>query len=143
MLLTLFTVTDADNVIGKTMQEITRMDIFLKRDVDISSPVLILIPDLPTGFDNINYAEIPALKRYYFIDSITSLGGELWELRLRCDVLETYKPDILSSVARFTRKIKTGDCIDINVDTCVYKTITKHDCDRELTAGRSMILTTI
>lgn len=144
MELQLHIVRDADNVIGKTLDPNPwLMDIFLKRDVDISSPVLRLSSPLGNGFNGWNYAYIPLLGRYYFIDSIENIGGELWELRLRCDVLETYKPDILSSMALFSRKIQNGDCVNVNVDTCVYKTISRYQSDRELEIGSSLILTTI
>ena len=58
MELKLYNVSDGDNVINKTKQLVSTHTINLKRDVNISSPVLILTNDLPTGFHGVNYAEI-------------------------------------------------------------------------------------
>ena len=70
MELKLYAVNDGKNVINKTMTLKTTTEINLKRDFDIINPRLILIPNLPTGFSGINYAEIPELNRFYFVDSI-------------------------------------------------------------------------
>lgn len=142
MLLTLFSVADADNVIGKTMVEKTRMEINLKRDTDVINPVLMLTPNSPDGFAGINYAEIPQLGRYYFVDSTRSINNTLWELTLSCDVLETYKHDILNSKARFTRGIKHGDCVG-KLDASNCTTITKVDSSKGLVSGSTMIISTV
>ena len=73
MELKLYSVNDGENVINKTMTLKTTMEINLKRDVDIINPRLFLVSNIPTGFDGINYAEIPALNRFYFVDSITNI----------------------------------------------------------------------
>ena len=143
MILKLYNVTDSANVIGKAKQEIISMDIFLKRDVDISSPVLILSTDSPDGFAAINYAEMPDLQRFYFVDSIANIGAKLWKLNLRCDVIETYKNDILASKALLRRKIKNGDYIDVSLFNSVNKTTTRYDSNKGLPAGSSIIMSTV
>lgn len=40
-----------------------------------------------------NYAYIPTIGRYYFVDSVT-VHGDVCMLTLRCDVLTTYKTQI-------------------------------------------------
>ena len=143
MELKLYALNDGENVINKTMTLKTTMEINLKRDVDIINPRLILIPNLPTGFSGINYAEIPLLNRFYFVDSITNISGTLWQLDLSCDVLETYKADILASKARFMRGLKTGDYIAANIDYSVIKTITRIESDKGFTGNPTMILTSV
>lgn len=143
MELKLYTVNDADNVIGKTMVLKTTMEIKLKRDVDISNPTLILIPNLPTGFNDINYAEIPALNRFYFVNDISNIGNTRWQLSLNCDVLETYKADILASNARMNRSIKTGDYVTTAIDESVIKTIVQIDSDKGLEGEPTLILSTV
>ena len=143
MELKLYAVNDGENVINKTMTLRTTMEINLKRDVDIINPRLILIPNLPTGFSGINYAEIPALNRFYFVDSITNISSTLWQLDLSCDVLETYKADILSSKARLYRNIKTGDYYQGQIDASYHTTITKIDSDKGLDNSKDLIMVTI
>ena len=143
MELKLYVLNDGENVINKTMTLKTTMEINLKRDVDIINPRLILIPNLTTGFDGINQAEISALNRFYFVDSITNISSTLWQLDLSCDVLETYKADILASKARLYRNIKTGDYYQGQIDASYHTTITKIDSDKGLDSSKDLIMVTI
>lgn len=50
------------------------------------------IPYNPHTFaGGFNYAKIDSLNRYYFIDDVKYIAVDLWEIRLHCDVLMTYK----------------------------------------------------
>lgn len=42
-----------------------------------------------------NYAYIPDLHRYYFVNDISSVVNTLWRLDMRCDVLMSHKDEIL------------------------------------------------
>ena len=143
MELKLYAVNDGENVINKTMTLQTTMKINLKRDVDIINPRLILIPNLPTGFSGINYAEIPLLNRFYFVDSITNISGTLWQLDLSCDVLETYKADILASKARFYRNLKAGDYFDTALESSHITTVAKYLSNKGISDSDTLIMTTV
>ena len=143
MELKLYTVNDGKNVINKTMTLKTTMKINLKRDVDIINPRLILIPNLPTGFSGINYAEIPELNRFYFVDSITNISSTLWQLDLSCDVLETYKADILASNARFYRNLKAGDYFDTVIESSHITTVAKYSSNKGISDSETLIMTTV
>ena len=143
MELKLYAVNDGDNVINKTMTLKTTMEINLKRDVDIINPRLILIPNLPTGFSGINYAEIPDLNRFYFVDSITNISATLWQLDLSCDVLETYKADILASKARFYRNLKAGDYFDTALESSHITTVAKYTSNKGISDSETIIMTTV
>ena len=143
MELKLYSVNDGDNVINKTMVLKDTMEINLKRDVDIINPRLILIPNLPTGFSGINYAEIPELNRFYFVDSITNISATLWQLDLSCDVLETYKADILASKARFYRNLKAGDYFDTAFESSHITTVAKYASDKGISDNETLIMTTV
>ena len=143
MELKLYAVNDGKNVINKTMTLKTTMEINLKRDVDIINPRLILIPNLPTGFSGINYAEIPELNRFYFVDSITNISGTLWQLDLSCDVLETYKADILASKARFYRNLKAGDYFDTALESSHITTVAKYTSNKGISDSETLIMTTV
>lgn len=143
MELNLYKCSDGDNVINKTLKEKITINITLKRDVNITAPQIILMNDNGAFFNQYNYAEIPELGRFYFIDSVTSLNNKMESLALRCDVLETYKADILASKARFMRGVKTGDYIAANIDYSVIKTITKIESNNGFTGNPTMILTSV
>ena len=143
MELKLYAVNDGKNVINKTMTLKTTMEINLKRDVDIINPRLILIPNLPTGFSGINYAEIPDLNRFYFVDNITNISGTLWQLDLSCDVLETYKADILASKARFYRNLKAGDYFDTALESSHITTVAKYASNKGISDSEILIMTTV
>ena len=143
MELKLYAVNDGENVINKTMTLKTTMEINLKRDVDIINPRLILIPNLPTGFSGINYAEIPELNRFYFVDSITNISATLWQLDLSCDVLETYKADILASKARLYRNLKAGDYFDTALESSHITTVAKYTSNKGISDSETLILTSI
>lgn len=143
MELNLYKCSDGDNVINKTLTDKFTVNITLKRDVNISAPQIILLNDNGAFFNQYNYAEIPELGRFYFIDSVTSLNNKMESLALRCDVLETYKADVLASKARFMRGLKTGDYIAANIDYSVIKTITKIESNSGFTGNPTMILTSV
>lgn len=143
MELNLYKCSDGDNVINKTLTEKLTINITLKRDVNITAPQIILMNDNGAFFNQYNYAEIPELGRFYFIDSVTSLNNKMESLALRCDVLETYKADVLASKARFMRGLKTGDYIAANIDYSLFKTISKHESTKGFDDGSTMIITTV
>ena len=143
MELNLYVVNDSDNVINKTMTDKVTININLKRDVDISSPSLILLDGQGVNYSDFNYAEIPELGRFYFVNNVQRLNHKMIQVDLVCDVLETYKSDVLASKARFNRAIKTGDYYNANVDQSTIKTITKHESNVSIADQSSMILTSV
>ena len=67
---------------------------------DISTPVIRI---QHTEFPKCNYCKIEELQRFYFIESITALNDGVYELRLKVDVLESFKSDILRTDAYVSR----------------------------------------
>lgn len=143
MNLNLFKTDDSDNVINKTLTNKLNITINLKRDVDIISPRLIIRNTQAININAFNYCQIEELNRFYFIRSINNMGGNLWEVICECDVLETYKTDIISSRARYYRNLKTGDYVQGNIDFSEVKKISEHASDKGLGDGTAIILTTV
>lgn len=135
----LYHVNDAENVINKTLVNGLEIDINLKSSVDIVNPEIVLNGD----FRGYNYAHLPDLNRYYFIDRIEQLNLKLVKLNLSCDVLETYKADILNSNARFKRNIKNGDYQNISIDYSNQTISTNYNSDGLPMDGNTMIISTI
>lgn len=143
MILNLYKTNDSDNVINKTITNKLAININLKRDVDIISPRLFIRDSASININAFNYCQIQELGRFYFIRSINNLGGNLWEVICECDVLETYKADIISSRARYYRNIRNGDYYQGTIDTSSLKTISKHISNKGFEEGTALILTTI
>ena len=143
MILNLFKTNDSDNVINKTITNKLTININLKRDIDVISPRLVIRDSASININAFNYCQIEELNRFYFIRSINNIGGNLWEVICECDVLETYKSDILASNARYYRKLKTGDYFQGNIDFSTLKTITKHVSNKGFEDGTAIIMTTI
>ena len=138
MELILYNVKDAHNVIGKTLNEVSRVNITMKKTEDIEKPTIVLT-DTGTTY---NYARIPFFNRYYFIDEFKRGTNGLITLALSVDVLETYKDDILNSPATISAKTGLGyqDGV-VQVDS--RKNITVVKSDITLPEANSIILTTV
>lgn len=135
----LYHVNDAENVINKNLVNGLEIDINLKASVDLVNPEIVLNGD----FRGYNYAHLPDLNRYYFIDRIEQLNLKLIKLSLSCDVLETYKADILNSNARFKRNIKNGDYQNISIDYSNQTISTNYNSDGMPMNGNTMVISTI
>ena len=109
MILTLYKTESAPNVIGKELTDSLSITINLKASTNVIDPEILLSPRPAVDYFVYNYAHIDSLNRYYFIDSVEVLNGNITRLVLRCDVLETYKDSVLNSNCRYKRKVKEGD----------------------------------
>lgn len=58
-----------------------------------------LIVEIETNNFNFNYVYIQSLGKYYFVNNIIHVNNRIARLILHCDVLMTYKNDILNSYA--------------------------------------------
>lgn len=135
----LYSIDDNDNVINKNLGMGLNIPIHLKGDFDLINPTVILNGD----FRQYNYAHIPDLNRYYFIERFEQLNLKMVQLYLKCDVLESYKSDILNSVARFKRGIKDGDFNNINIDHSNKMSVERFDSDGLEMDGNTMIISVV
>lgn len=60
------------------------------RQFDVKSPILFV----RGHYSNFNYVYVPDLKRYYYVDDVTIITNNYYELHLIEDVLYTYRDDI-------------------------------------------------
>ena len=85
------------NVLNKNISDELVFHGVLRDSTSIKTPVIRF-----NGDGNIitrNYAYIPFFNRYYFITDIKSIRNEVWEISFLCDVLMSFKNDILNSNA--------------------------------------------
>ena len=134
--LILYSINDGDNVINKNLVNGVNVPIHLKQGFDIINPDIVLNGD----YRGYNYAHIPSLNRFYFIKNVEQLNLRLVKLNMTCDVLETYKADILNSNARFKRNIKTGDFENVSIDYSNKTTSVKHVSNGTPLQGETMII---
>ena len=81
------------NKIGKFLSSVLTLNGNLRDECSITSPSILVES---TSLVDYNYCYIPEFKRYYFISDITSVRNNLWRVSLKCDVLESFKKDILN-----------------------------------------------
>lgn len=136
--LVLYKTLDGNNVINKTLTDNLTISINFKKDTDIVNPEIVLSGD----FRGFNYAHIPDLNRYYFIDSIEQLNLHLVKLSMRCDVLETYKAVILNTNCDYQSEANDGDN-NIIVPDSVAVNKNLYYSDTTLEKDTSITLTTI
>ena len=135
----LYSINDDDNAINKNLGVGLNVPIHLKGDFDLINPTVILNGD----FRQYNYAHIPDLNRFYFIERFEQLNLKMIQLYLKCDILESYKTDILNSVARFKRGIKNGDYHNINIEHSNKMIVERFDSDGLEMDGNTMIISVV
>ena len=138
MELILYRTLDNANVINKVLTDPVTVNITLKNDVNIINPEIVLSGD----FLGYNYAHIPELNRFYFIESFEQINLRFGKLFMSCDVLETYKADILNCSGTIKRDIQAGDYGEVNANSTV-NVITTHKADVKLTLENNIVLTTL
>lgn len=143
MQLKMYHMTDDDNVINKNMILKYPINIKIKSSIDIVNPIIILNDKGQYNFNEVNYCYIDDFIRYYFIRSVENKSNHLWQLNLECDVLESFKDDILNSYAQYTRSVQKGDYVEFNAITDVRKEIDIYDSDVTLESKKNIILTTM
>ncbi len=107
MIIKLYKTLDNNNVINKELIGGVEFDIKLKENTNVIEPIIILSSsNLLVDF---NYAYIPNLNRYYFIKDISINSKNVYVIYLECDVLESFKDDILNSYAYITKSDNGGN----------------------------------
>ena len=71
----------------------TVVQVVLKEKTSLNNPVFILSGSLPVA----NYAMFESA--YYFIDNITNIRNDMWEISCTLDVLATYRDEIRNTAA--------------------------------------------
>lgn len=87
------------NRLNKTLQENEEYTGVLNVTFNVLTPVVRFRTRTPVSF---NYVYIESLHRYYFVSELTQ-DGDICTIRLRVDVLQTYKEKILASSATLTK----------------------------------------
>lgn len=105
MTIKLYKVSDAKNVLDKTLDNTTKLDLSgtLRDRSDVVSPY-ILVQSNPMDY---NYVYIEEFGRYYFINDIVNVRKNAWILNLSVDVLMTYNTEI-KAMRGIVSRLTTG-----------------------------------
>lgn len=87
------------NAVNKTLQANEEYTGVLNATFNVLTPVVRFRTRTPVSF---NYVFIESLNRYYFVSELNQ-DGDTCTVRLRVDVLQTYKEKILASSATLTK----------------------------------------
>lgn len=96
------------NTLDKSLENKTTFNAtFIKNDfLDVTRPtILIQYTSNISDIVKFNYCHIPDLKRYYYIENISTQGG-LIKIECRVDVLMSFKSDIKASKQYIIRSQK-------------------------------------
>lgn len=140
MIIKLFNTTDSNNTIGKTLTDEQTFDVTFKDTFDILNPIVVLKSDVPILK---NYAYIPEFGRYYFITSIHIQPNKIHKLFLECDVLESFKNDILASYGLVTRAAEGNKFFDGGLNSEVRKEVEIFHSTGTIPYENNIVLVTI
>ena len=100
----LYKTTNANNDLNKTISDKVELVGALREASSIIAPS-ILIQSNPIGY---NYAYIPEFGRYYYIKNITAFRKGAYIVDLKCDVLMTFREEILN-MSGIVSRLTDGD----------------------------------
>lgn len=98
----LYSTNSSNYRIDKKCTYIGSYQCHVKEDCSIQDPVIVLDCNDSRAIKS-NYIYIPAFQRYYYVQNIRALTGNLWEFTLHVDVLMSFKNQIIDHTAVFSR----------------------------------------
>lgn len=131
-----------NNVIGKELQEIDRFNLYFKDLVNLNNPSLRLELDIKNK--DYLYLYLTEIDKYYFVTRVTHVNNNLYDFDCECDVLETYKDEILNGYATYNIAIKQNDYnSNVSLENEIIRDIDVYKSDVILKNDDKYILSTI
>lgn len=93
------------NKINKSITTGVTLSGNMRNESNIVNPVIVINIDSPVDY---NYCYIPLFKRYYFITDYVLIRTGIWQLKLKSDVLMSFKDSILNSQVLVNKTESTG-----------------------------------
>lgn len=140
MIIKAYNTESSVNTINKDIDFIADIDVKFKDEVNIYNPTIVLKYNELIDF---NYIYIDKFKRYYFIEDIEVFPNKIYSLSLKCDVLMSFKEDILNSYGNITSQTNYNDYYNFNYSSEVRKETNIYNSDIKLDTTKSIILCTI
>lgn len=136
----LYNTKDSNNTINKKLEGEVSFEIAFKDTANVVSPIVKLTSDTPILY---NYAYIEEFDRYYFVNNINIMPNKIYILSLECDVLESFKEDILNSYGVISRREDGNKYYDSGYSSEVRKEVDIYKSDRVVELIDNSILVTI
>lgn len=137
MELKLYKTVSSNNEINKILTDELVFNVNFKKRTDILSPEIPIHSEI--DLVKYNYAYIEQFERYYFIEEIEPKPNKIYRMRLRVDVIESFKDDILNSRGRIVTSQELG-YVNSTIETDVRRITEKHESNFTLSEIRSKIL---
>lgn len=97
--LELYKVLNQPNELTKTLNNAVIVNGSFRSEIDSMD----VIVEIESNTYDFNYVHIPSLNKYYFLQNIVHVNAKIIRMLLHCDVLMTYKTDILASYGLVTQ----------------------------------------
>ena len=97
--LELYKVTNQPNELTKTLNDAVIVNGAFRSEIDSMD----VIVEIESNTYEFNYVYIPSLNKYYFLQNLVHVNAKIIRMQLHCDVLMTYKSDILASYGLVTQ----------------------------------------
>lgn len=144
MIIDFYLMSEDRNKIGKTLTVLKTINAESNvKDLSLIDTVLFLSTMSVDEIKNYNYLYIHELNRYYFIENVSVTITGLYKLQLHCDLLETYKNDILDSFALINQTGNNNKYYDggylsqSNYDVDIYKS------NKVFNSAKTLVITTL
>lgn len=144
MIIDFYLMSEDRNKIGKTLTVLKTINAESNvKDLSLIDTVLFLSTMSVDEIKNYNYLYIHELNRYYFIENVSVTITGLYKVQLHCDLLETYKNDILDSFALINQSGNNNKYYDggylsqSNYDVDIYKS------NKVFNSAKTLVITTL
>ena len=97
--LELYKVTNQPNELTKTLNNAVVVNGSFRGEIDSMD----VIVEIESNTYDFNYVYIQSLNKYYFLQNLVHVNAKIIRMQLHCDVLMTYKTDILASYGLVTQ----------------------------------------
>lgn len=140
MQIKLYNTTDDNIKVNKTLSDEVVYNIKLKAETSIIEPTIILQTE---NYITSNYAYIEHFNRYYYIENIVIFPNNIYNISLRCDVLMSYKDDILNSYAYIEQQTNVNEYYNSDYQSEVRKEVDIYKSNVILEEGKENVLVAI
>lgn len=120
LIVKLYNTEDSTNTINKTIDYVEDIDVKFKDEVNIYNPLIILKSNNLIEF---NFIFIEKFNRYYFVENVEVFPNKIYHITLRCDVLMSFKDDILGSYGNITNQTNYNEYYNFDYSSEVRKEV--------------------
>lgn len=129
-----------NNVINKNISGKTTVNGTLKESCTIINPEILLFNVTENSLVNINYCYISTFGRYYYVNNIEIVNNKLVKIICHCDVLMSFKEDILKCGGVIKRQETTANLLLSGADVPLLATTQRTQYKSSITFGTNSTL---